>query len=287
MSIKQKEDLVKISHYLGDNLEYAQGGGGNTSVKLDGNLMLIKASGYKLSQVSTENGFVSINYPMYRQKLSEKIDSLTEDGYSELGTKCLSEPTQLKPSIETCFHSSLDALQIMHSHSIFCNILCCSVEGRKLIESLFPESYFVEYAPPGKNLAFRVLQAISGKETYQTIIFLQNHGVIIGARSSDECIDLHEHVNHKIKERFSLIKGLDKNAKAVRSDQILFPDQAVYSVGTLETEAARDTVLAANYIESKIFECGLTPNYLEKKEAEFLLNMESEKYRQKMAFNEK
>lgn len=282
-----KHNLVKISHYLGNNLDLAQGGGGNTSVKVNDKVMLIKASGFKLSQVSINNGFVLIDYVRYRDRLKEAVMKMSESEYSQLGIDCMIEGSKLKPSIETCFHSSLDAREIMHSHSVYANILCCSLEGKTLVKEMFPEAVFVEYATPGKNLAAKILHATKGTDTSEVIIFLQNHGIITGAASADECIELHEDVNEKIKKRFNITAGLSKSVIPVISENILFPDQAVYSTGTLESEAARETVLAANFIEKTIKKCGLTPAYLPEEESRFLLNMESEKYRQKMAFNEK
>ena len=55
-------DLVKISQFVGKRIDYVQGGGGNTSVKLDASLMAIKASGYKLSQITEESAYVTLNY---------------------------------------------------------------------------------------------------------------------------------------------------------------------------------------------------------------------------------
>ena len=39
------ESLINISHQIGANISYIQGGGGNTSVKINNNLMAIKSSG--------------------------------------------------------------------------------------------------------------------------------------------------------------------------------------------------------------------------------------------------
>ena len=56
------EKLVKISQAVGNSPDLIQGGGGNTSVKLDDKLMAVKASGYRLNQITENEGFVVVNY---------------------------------------------------------------------------------------------------------------------------------------------------------------------------------------------------------------------------------
>ena len=40
------QDFIKISKYAGMRNDLAQAGGGNTSVKLDDHIMLVKSSGF-------------------------------------------------------------------------------------------------------------------------------------------------------------------------------------------------------------------------------------------------
>ena len=54
------KDLIKISQYAGDRVDYTQGGGGNTSVKNQG-VMLIKASGYRLVDINETTAFVAVD----------------------------------------------------------------------------------------------------------------------------------------------------------------------------------------------------------------------------------
>ena len=73
-------DLVDISTYAGCRADYTQGGGGNTSVKNDKEgVMLIKASGYRLKDITENNAFVAVNrkkiYDYYKSvDLSVKKD---------------------------------------------------------------------------------------------------------------------------------------------------------------------------------------------------------------------
>ena len=49
---KLLEAFAKVSGIAGARADYVQGGGGNTSVKLGGGLMAIKASGFCLSDIT-------------------------------------------------------------------------------------------------------------------------------------------------------------------------------------------------------------------------------------------
>ena len=62
MFLESFSQLEKISQIIGNLPQYVQGGGGNTSVKINDELMAVKASGYKLKQITTSEGFVVINY---------------------------------------------------------------------------------------------------------------------------------------------------------------------------------------------------------------------------------
>ena len=48
------QNFVRLSRALGKRADYVQGGGGNTSVKLKGGLMAIKASGYCLGDIAMD-----------------------------------------------------------------------------------------------------------------------------------------------------------------------------------------------------------------------------------------
>ena len=54
-------DFAKMSQEAGARSDYVQGGGGNTSVKLSGGLMAIKASGFCLSDIDTDKGYAVLN----------------------------------------------------------------------------------------------------------------------------------------------------------------------------------------------------------------------------------
>ena len=74
------ESLINISHQIGANISYIQGGGGNTSVKINNNLMAIKSSGTNLIDMSKEKGQTLVDFKKITQLLKEP--SLEEDDFS-------------------------------------------------------------------------------------------------------------------------------------------------------------------------------------------------------------
>lgn len=50
------QGFIQISKYAGMRNDLAQAGGGNTSVKLDDRVMLVKSSGFQLADVSENSG---------------------------------------------------------------------------------------------------------------------------------------------------------------------------------------------------------------------------------------
>lgn len=288
-----KEDiknLVNISRAIGICSQFVQGGGGNSSVKIDGNLMAIKASGYLLKDMSENDGFSFVNYYDINGHISaNKISNDTEDEFSNFikgKTSQLNGYPKLKPSIETGFHALLPQKYIVHTHSVYANIVCCSKEGQGIVNELFPGAVWVPYANPGKDITIAISDAVAGTNT--NVIFMENHGLVVGAESSDEAFSLHEEVNNKIINHFGIdptyeVEELDLDVDQI-NNEVIFPDQVVYllSEELRNTQAGRETLYAYDYIMKQITKLGLTPNFISKQDVSYIENMESEKYRKSL-----
>jgi len=59
---EEMTEFVRISQAVGNRIDLVQGGGGNTSAKLDDEKMAIKASGFRISQITSDSGYVVVNY---------------------------------------------------------------------------------------------------------------------------------------------------------------------------------------------------------------------------------
>jgi rhamnose utilization protein RhaD (predicted bifunctional aldolase and dehydrogenase) len=273
------DGFVKISQYLGNNTSYVQGGGGNTSAKLQADRMLVKASGLLLKDVTLDKGFANVDYITickYLQKFEAEEDIFNAQIISS------NTVPEFRPSMETGFHAVLGKF-VVHSHSVFANVLNCAVEGQSLVRHIFPDAAWIPYASPGKSLTLGVQSLVNSK-----IFFLGNHGVIVHGRSADAVIEAHEELNNRLCNELQLPNfdqtECDEYGREFMNEHILFPDQVIYTNPDSNFDGSslqRDIFTAYAYIHSQIDRLHLTPHYLNQKDAAFLLNMDAEKYRAK------
>ena len=285
---KDIKDLVQISQEIGQFQDFVQGGGGNTSVKLDDNLMVIKASGFFLKQMTEDDGFAIVKYDKIREYIQTNNSlEVSEEELSKSINNSMQEIEgfpKLRPSIETGFHAILPEKFVVHTHSVYANILCCSKEGRDIAKTLFPKSLWVPYANPGKEITFKINLLAKGEK----IIFMQNHGIIVSGETMKEVIENHRFVNEKIIEFFEIEK--EYNIKNLKVDMnflkqnVIFPDQVVYllSQELQHTIAGVETLNAFQFIISNVKKIGLTLNLISQKDVNYIENMESEKYRKSL-----
>jgi len=213
---KAISDLIAISQYAGTRVDYTQGGGGNTSVK-DGNVMYIKASGFKLKDIDEVTAYV----PMDLVKIREFFDSVDlSDGrdYEALNKQVTADATlkmeglaPLRPSVEVGFHSVLKKY-VIHTHSVYANLLTCAVKGKELAERIYAGVdfgyIFMPYIDPGFTLSVKMSEAVkdytekTGK--YPEVIFMQNHGLVVSGDDIDRVKEVNEKVNNLIIEYFGL-----------------------------------------------------------------------------------
>jgi rhamnose utilization protein RhaD (predicted bifunctional aldolase and dehydrogenase) len=284
------KNLVDISRKIGSYPQFVQGGGGNTSVKINDNLMAIKASGYLLKNMTEDNAFAFVNYRDIDNHIeNDAILSNTDDEFSDFIKEKISKINGypiLKPSIETGFHALLPYKYIIHTHSIYSNILCCSSEGKGIVQKLFSDGIWVKYANPGKDITIEISKATKDKKS--NVIFMQNHGIIVCANNANDAQKLHEAVNNKIINHFNISSDYKLEEISLDIDdvkeKVLFPDQAVYilSEDLRKTTAGIETLYAYDYIIKKINDLGLTPNFISKEDINYIENMESEKYRKSL-----
>lgn len=211
------KELEKISQAVGNSPDLVQGGGGNTSVKLDDTRMAVKASGFKLKEITPTEGYVVVDYKKIREyhqnvDLSENRDYEKESG--EFVRACVIPIEGLKPlrpSVEAGFHSIL-LKHVIHTHPVYGNMICCSKNGRELAGKIFASKEYgfvwIPYINPGFMLTLAMLRAISNYRLkagkFPQVVFMENHGLVVTADSADDCIALHEDVNRTIREYFHM-----------------------------------------------------------------------------------
>lgn len=212
-------ELAAMSRAVGHSQEYAQGGGGNSSVKLADGRMLIKASGFRLQEVSSEGrGAVLVDYRAVREFFSRRPPRAptSEDAATAfVNGQAVNLPGQdCRPSIETGFHSFLGVC-VLHTHSVYANALNCAEHGEQTLAKLARNAgwraIFVRFATPGLRLTEAVRAAA---ERYSSehgsppqVVFLQNHGLIVSGESAGECLRLHAAVNAKLRSFLKVRAG--------------------------------------------------------------------------------
>lgn len=220
-------NLIKISHYAAANIGYIQGGGGNTSVKLNGTHMAVKASGCKLSQMSESEAYVVVDYKRIKEYFAdanEKDPDFDKTSGDVLQTAIVPQIglKPLRPSVEAGFHSTLKKY-VIHTHSVYANVLCCSELGKAMASEIFANTSYLwlPYIDPGAKLTVMITQEIEKLGSIPEIIFMENHGVIVSADDAQQAIDLHELVNNKIREYLRLTEAFPSVLLEEVGDQLV------------------------------------------------------------------
>lgn len=248
--------LVRISQAAGLRSDYVQGGGGNTSVKLQDGLMAIKASGFCLSDIEEKKAYAVLDGQAIRKFYYDNEPQNLQDVEAE-GSACtkanikeIEGLAQLRPSVEAGFHSILKTY-VLHTHSVYANLAACSTACRQVAETAFQGASYtwgwVPYTDPGANLTFAIRDELkrveeqTGKEP--AVILMQNHGIIVHDDDPDLCLAIHSDAN----ERLARLFGLDGNS---------FPTVEV-------NELAGGYCLAATpYLKEQLKDCAYTQQEL-------------------------
>lgn len=243
--------------------------------------MAIKASGYLLKDMTQEDGYSIVDYP----KINRYLENPDKD--ERLFTQKIKSfvlETSLRPSIETGFHSLLGKY-VIHSHSVFANLLTCSEEGHELTHKLFPKALWIPYATPGIDITLEIRNQLKSQPS--TTLFLQNHGLIVSGSEAIETYSLHEDINAAIQSYFKISEHFDAEDANLDLDfcttHVLFPDQVVYTLSgdeLLKSKAAQETLASYKYLLKTMEKLKLTPHFVSQDKAKVLMEMESEKFRQ-------
>ncbi len=294
------ELLARAARAAGAGPDLTQGGGGNVSLKLNGERMLVKASGAKLKDVSAAGGYALVNYGNIRRRIAAGAG--TEGEFSDyICAQAL--PVRgvaaAKPSIETGFHSLLNTA-VVHTHSVYANILNMSAEGHALGRELFPGAEFIPYKSPGPQLCSAINDR--ARAAGPQVFFLANHGLAVAHAGVDGALELNARVNDTLRRGLGLpaypavvpSAGLSAHnagrlahyGKEFLLANVLSPDQALYCGpgeldGRGEMEAANEVLTALFYILDCMKLLNLTPRFLTKAETEYFDTMKSGRYSRK------
>lgn len=294
------EILARLARAAGARPDLTQGGGGNVSLKLNSERMLIKASGVKLKDVSPEGGYTLVNYGNIRRRIASDSGSEGEfSDYIRSQTLPVKGVKAAKPSIETGFHSLLNTV-VIHTHSVYANILNMSAEGHSLGKKMFPGAEFVSYESPGPQLCSAINDR--ARASGPQVFFLANHGLAVANAGVLGALELNERVNDTIRRGLSLPPypaiqskaGLSSHNSARLAhygarfilENTLSPDQALYCgpealEGKGDMVAVNEVLTALFYILDCMKALNLTPRFLSKADVLYFDAMKSGRYSRK------
>jgi fructose-1,6-bisphosphatase/inositol monophosphatase family enzyme/NDP-sugar pyrophosphorylase family protein/ribulose-5-phosphate 4-epimerase/fuculose-1-phosphate aldolase len=182
-------ELKQICATFADNIQYVQGGGCNISIK-DGDIMIIKASGYTLSDMIKKGGYLQLKYKELANVYKVGHELSENEARILIKKLILSQDQNLKPSIETAFHSFLPKY-VIHLHPIYLNVILCLKDCEQILNKLFTKQKhtIIDYKRPGHELSQEVAKKIDKNHQEVKIIFLKNHGLIVASNNINKCLE--------------------------------------------------------------------------------------------------
>ena len=188
------DELIKLSHYYGSDLDFVIAGGGNTSVKT-GERLLVKGSGTSLATIDA-GGFVEMDRTALNALLAADLGTdpgVREARFKEAILAARTHPEKgQRPSVECVLHSMLPCRFVVHTHSTVANWLTCAVNGERIAAGLFGDDVlWIPYVDPGFVLARSIHRALGDYaartgRTCPRALLMQNHGLIVCGDSPAE-----------------------------------------------------------------------------------------------------
>lgn len=159
-----------------------QGAGGNVSWKTN-DTVWVKASGTWLADAESRDIFVPVDLAHLRDAIDRSDFAVTPR---------VQGVSVLRPSIETLLHALMPQRVVVHVHAI--DVLARLVRENfqdSLRDLDLPNIHWavVPYLKPGADLAAGVQRALV-ESPGANVIFLCNHGVVVGADSVRDVVDL-------------------------------------------------------------------------------------------------
>jgi len=241
-------EFLRVSAKLGADTRHVQGPGGNTSIKVGPDRMLVKASGFELARALDPKIFATVDYPAVKRALETSGDDPLAGTF---------DPAGPKPSIETTLHALMPHTVVLHTHSVPVVAVAC----RRKVEELLSDALghlawaLVPYTRPGTPLAMAARAALE-RRADASILILANHGIVVGAPAAEAALALLEQAVGRLEgpsrsaarepDRAALARlatehglvipetdavhalGLDAASTAIVTGGTLYPDHVVF-----------------------------------------------------------
>ena len=187
------DQLVHLSHLMGQDTRLVQPGGGNTSTKV-GDTLLVKGSGTDLRTITGE-GFTRLS--LGRLVALRDMESMSDAEMMRFMAGCMLGEGPA-PSVETPLHSLLPQRVVAHTHDVATMSLTNvrDAVAERLVGELFEGSIvYVPYVRPGFPLA-QAVAGLVGRTDGRTGggipddaigMALAHHGLVVWGNDAEEC----------------------------------------------------------------------------------------------------
>ncbi len=237
--------VVELSQRFGRDTEYSRGGGGNSSLKVDG-VVYIKPSGVPLATLEAEDlvplemaPLLDLLHGRAGADAEQRLEGQPDPVMRMAAQARLAEARGRRPSVELLFHSLLPERFVLHTHPIVPNSVTCNHDGEALAARIFgDEALWVPYTNPGLPLAraIRDLRAAFEARTGRPaprVTLMGNHGIIVTGDTTDEVAERCQFVMSTVRAELMragiAVDGPGRPARRVASD----PQSAAELVATI------------------------------------------------------
>ena len=200
------EKITALSVKYGSDARFVLAGGGNTSFK-DEKFLYVKPSGVSLAAIKPEN-FVKMDRALIRKIFTEALPA--DDTAREAAAKDLMMAAVCsggRPSVEAPLHELLPFAYVVHLHPAMVNGMTAAVKAQETCAELFPDALWIPYVDPGYTLSKKVSDEMAGykaaKGKAASLIFLQNHGVFVGADTPEEIDAIYANVMGTLEKAYA------------------------------------------------------------------------------------
>ena len=200
------EKITALSVKYGSDARFVLAGGGNTSFK-DEKFLYVKPSGVSLAAIKPEN-FVKMDRALIRKIFTEALPA--DDTAREAAAKDLMMAAVCsggRPSVEAPLHELLPFAYVVHLHPAMVNGMTAAEKAQETCAKLFPDALWIPYVDPGYTLSKKVSDEMAGynaaKGKAASLIFLQNHGVFVGADTPEEIDAIYANVMGTLEKTYA------------------------------------------------------------------------------------
>lgn len=256
--IKELKHLTEISRFYGRSKDFVIAGGGNTSFK-DENTIWVKASGESLATLD-ESGLVALDRGRLREVAARKYsddpvereDQVKKDLYAAIVDPSCGK----RPSVETSLHEAINYRFVVHLHPALINGVLCSRNAKSVTSRLFGDKVlFVPYTDPGytlfKKLEKDLAEYRAARNCDPQIIFLENHGVFVGADSADEVREIYDNIMKAIGQEVTEVKDPEELPYDPVLNKVLPAVRMLFSEDKPKVIRFRHNSLIARYYQTQ------------------------------------